>query len=204
MTIGVLIEEIFLKVNGDKPSPDGAVMRSDIRAMLPAAINYAMDTAYNINLKIEGDRDYPSEFYTVFEDVAIVRTERLPYIALMAGTVPLKGGAGVRFVYDDCGNQYGPVSDADMGSIEYYSKLTPGMGWYRKKDGKLILYGVNPLAATINYQAITKVEDLDDTDEAPLQAGSENDVLMLLINWFSNKLPYNTLVNTRDTNAADV
>ena len=204
MTIGVLIEEIFLKVNGDKPSPDGAVMRSDIRAMLPAAINYAMDTAYNINLKIEGDRDYPSEFYTVFEDVAIVRTERLPYIALMAGTVPLKGGAGVRFVYDDCGNQYGPVSDADMGSIEYYSKLTPGMGWYREKDGKLILYGVNPLAATINYQAITKVEDLDDTDEAPLQAGSENDVLMLLINWFSNKLPYNTLVNTRDTNAADV
>jgi len=204
MTIGVLIESILLKVNGGKVTPDDAVMRSDIRAMLPAAINYAMDKAYNINLKIEGDRDYPSEFYTVFEDVAIVRTERLPYIALMAGTVPLKGGAGVRFVYDDCGNQYGPVSDADMGSIEYYSKLTPGMGWYREKDSKLILYGVNPLAATINYQAITKVEDLDDTDEAPLQAGSENDVLMLLINWFSNKLPYNTLVNTRDTNAADV
>ncbi len=203
MLIGTIIESIFLKINGGKPTPDDAVMRADIRAMLPAAINYAMDKTYNLNLQIEGDRDYPSEFYTVFSEVAITRTDRLPYITLTLGTVPLKGGAGIRFVYDNCGNQYAPVSDSDMGSIEYYSKLTPGMGWYRRTGAKLYLYGVNPLAATINYQAITKVEDLADTDVAPLQAGSEQDVLSLLINWFQNKLPYNTLVNTRDVNAAD-
>lgn len=203
MTIGEICELVFLRVNGGKPTPDNSVMRADIRTMLPAAINYAMDKAYNINLQIEGDRDYPSEFYTVFENVAIDRSGRLPVIALLAGTVPLKGGAGIRFVYDNCGNQYSPVSDSDMGSIEYYSKLTPGMGWYRRTGAQLALYGINPLAGTINYQAITKVEDLDDTDEAPLQAGTENDVLSLLINWFANKIPYDTIVDTRDINAAD-
>lgn len=203
MLIGVLIELILLKVNGGKPTPDDSVMRSDIRSLLPAAINYAMDKTYNLNLQIEGDRDYPSEFYTVFDEIVIDRTGRLPFIPLALGTVPLKGGAGIRFVYDNCGNQYSPISDSDMATIEYYSKLTPGMGWYRRTGDNLTLYGVNPLAVTINYQAITKVEDLSDTDEAPLQAGSENDVLQLLIAWFANKLPYNTLVNTRDVNAAD-
>lgn len=212
MTIGVLTESILLKMNGGKPSPNNSVMRADIRALLPAAINYAMDKTYNLNLQIEGDRDFPSEFYTVFEEVTIIRdstgssstsVHRLPYIELLAGTVPLKGGAGIRFVYDNCGAQYGPVSDSDMGSIEYYSKLTPGMGWYRRTGNKLTLYGVNPLAETINYQAITKVEDLFDDDEAPLQAGSEIDALNLMVGWFGQKLPYNTLVNSRDTNAVN-
>lgn len=204
MKVGVLVELIYLEVNGGKPTPDDSVMRADIRAMLPAAVNYAMDKTYNLNLQIEGDRDYPSEFYSVFTDISINRTGRIPFIPLTSGTVPLKGGAGIRFVYDNCGNQYGPVSDAEMGSIEYYSKLTPNMGWYRRTGNNLYIYGINPLVTRLSYQAITKVEDLADTDEVPLQAGSENDVLANLINWFSKKLPHNTLVNSRDVNAADV
>lgn len=203
MTVAEAIELVLLKVNGGKITPDDSVMRADIRTFLPAAVNYAMDKAYNLNLKIEGDRDYPSEFYSVFEDVAIDRTARLPFIEMTTGAVPLKGGAGLRFVYDNCGTQYSPVSDADMGSIEYYSKLTPGMGWYRPTGSKVTLYGINPLAETINYQQITRVEDLADTDELPIQAGGETDVLSLMVEWFGQKLPYNTLVNTKDTNAAD-
>lgn len=203
MLISEVIELVFLKVNGGKPNPDDSVMRADIRTFLPAAINYAMDKVYNLNLQIEGDRDYPSEFYSVFDSISIDRTGRLPFIELTTGTVPLKGGAGIRFVYDNCGNQYSPVSDSDVATIEYYSKLTPAMGWYRRTGNNLTLYGINPLAETINYQAITKIEDLADTDEAPLQAGSEGDVLTGVLEWFQNKSPYNTLVNTRDVNAAD-
>ena len=202
MTVGVAVELILLGVNGGKPTPDNSVMRADIRAYLPAAVNYAMDATYNLNLQIEGDRDFPSEFYTVFDSVVIDRTGRLPKIALTLGTVPLKGGAGIRFVYDNCGQQYGPISDSDMGSIEYYSKLTPGMGWYRRTGAEISLYGINPLAETINYQAITKVEDLTDAEELPLQAGSEDMVLSRMIQWFQKKTPYDNLVDTRDINAA--
>lgn len=204
MKIGQIIELIFLRVNGGNPTPDDSVMRSDIRTLLPAAINYAMDKAYNLNLQTEGDRDYPSEFYTVFDGISINRTEAVPFISLTLGTVPLKGSAGIRFVYDNCQNQYAPISDADMGSIKYYANLAHGMFWYRRTGAKLYLYGINPLIEELSYQAITKVEDLTDSSEAPLQAGTENDVLELLIGWFANKLPYNTLVNTRDINAQDV
>jgi hypothetical protein len=201
LKIGVLIESIFLRVNGGKPTPDNSVMRADIKALLPAAINYAMDKAYNLNLQTEGDRDYPSEFYTVFEGIVINRTGATPYISLTLGTVPLKSGCGIRFVTDNCNNFYAPIPDSDYANIGYYSKLLQGMYWYRRTGAKLFLYGINPLIEEVNYQAITKVEDLSDTDEAPLQAGSENDVLELLVSWFQNKLGYDTLVNTRDLNA---
>lgn len=202
MTEGKAIELVFLKMNGGKPTPDNSVMRADIRTYLPASVNYAMDVVYNNNLEIEGDRDFPSEFYSVFESVVIDRTDRLPKIALMAGTAPLKGGAGIRFVYDNCGNQYSPVSDSDMGSIEYYSGLTPGMCWYRRTGDNLTLYGINPLAESINYQAITKVEDLADTDELPIQAGAEERVLDKMAEWFGKKFNYDNLVDTKDVNAA--
>lgn len=201
MKIGVLIENIFLRVNGGKPTPDNSVMRADIKALLPAAINYAMDKAYNLNLEIEGDRDYPSEFYSVFEGITINRSGSTPYIPLTLGTVPLKNGSGVRFVTDNCGNFYAPIPDYEYANIKYYSSLLQGMFWYRRTGARLYLYGINPLIEEVNYQAITKVEDLTDADEAPLQAGTENDVLELLVGWFQNKLPYDTLANTRDVNA---
>lgn len=203
MTVGYAIENIFLRVNGGKPSPDDAVMRTDIRAMLPAAVNYAMDKTYNLNLQTEGDRDYPSEFYSVFGGVPIDWTGNIPFIELTLGTVPLKGGAGLRFVYDNCQNQYAPLSDADMGSVNYYSDITEGMKWYRRTGNKLYLYGLKftPLIEELNYQAITKIEDLSDEDELPLQAGSEQEVLEMMINWFVQKLPVNTLVNGNDINA---
>lgn len=180
-------------------------MRADIKAFLPAAVNYAMDKAYNLNLQVEGDRDYPSEFYSVFTEVPINRDARVPYIDLVLGTVPLKGGAGVRFVYDNCGHQYSPLTDSAMGSIGYYEEITSGMMWYRRTGATLQLYGLkfNPLIEVISYQAITKVEDLSLYDDLPLQAGSEIEVLGLMIQWFEKKFGYTTLVNSRDVNAVD-
>jgi hypothetical protein len=203
MTVGEFVELVFLRVNGGKPTPENSVMRVDIRALLPAAINYVMDKTYNQNLEIEGDRDYPSEFYAMFEDVSIDRSGSNPFITLTKGTVPLKGGAGIRFVYDNCDNQYAPVSDANMGNIKYYSNITTGMGWYRRTGNKLFLYGVPPMAEKLNYQSITKIEDLADSDTLPLQAGVEQEALNLLIDWFTGvkQMPYDTLVNTRDINA---
>lgn len=206
MTVQNCIESIFLRVNGGKPNPDNAVWRADIKAMLPAAVNYAMDKTYNLNLQIEGDRDYPSEFYSVFEGVPINWTGNIPFIEMTVGAVPLKGGAGIRFVYDNCQHQYAPLSDADMGSVGYYSDITQGMYWYRETGEKMYLYGLktNPLIEEINYQIIIRVEDLQPTDELPLQAGSEKDVYELMVQWFMNKLPVNTEVNGNDINAQPI
>lgn len=202
MTIGVFIENLFLKVNGGRPSPNDTIMRVDIRAFLPVAINYAMEAAYNIELQSEGDRDFVSEFYTVFQGIPIDWSGNIPFIELSLGTVPLKGGAGIRFVYDNCQNQYAPLSDADMGSVGYYSSVTPGCYWHRRTGNKLYLIGLqfNPLIETLNYQAITRVEDLDDADEMPLMAGTETIAMQYMLQWFDKKFPYTAKVNGQDIN----
>lgn len=206
MNVETAVERIFLRVNGGKPDPDNAVMRVDIKAGLPAAVNYAMDKAYNLNLQTEGDRDYPSEFYSVFQGVPINWDGNIPFIELSLGTAPLKGGAGLRFVYDNCQHEYSPVPDSEWANINYYSDIAEGMYWFRRTGNRLYLYGLkfNPLIEELNYQAITKVEDLSDTDELPIQAGMEEIVFELLVQWFINKMPVGTKVNGNDINAQPV
>lgn len=206
MTIGVLIESLFLKVNGGRPTPNDTIMRVDIKAFLPAAINYAMESAHNIELASDGDRDFPSEFYSVFEGMPIDWSGNIPFIELTLGTVPLKGGAGLRFVYDNCQHLYTPVPDSEWANIGYYSSITKGMYWFRRTGIKLYLYGLkfSPLIESINYQAITKVEDLDDSDEAPLQAGTETIAIKYMAEWFDKKFPYTTKVDGNDINAQPV
>ena len=203
MTLGYAIDQTLLNVTGGKPTTDNSVLRTDIRALVPAAANWAMDKTYNINLAQNGDRDYPSEFYGVFENIAIVRTARVPFFTLSKGIVPLKVGMGLRFVYDNCGTQYSPLSDADMGTIEYYKDLMPGNGFYRRKKTTVDLWNLPPIAATMNYQALTKIEDLSDTDELPLQAGAEDDVLKYLREWFTDQRNkrYDNAINTKDVNS---
>lgn len=200
MKLGVLLESVFLRVNGGKPSTDNSVLRADIRALLPAAINYAMDAAYNINIKSEGDRDLPTEFYGSYDDVPIVRTGKKPSFSLQKGTVPLKGNAGIRSVYDDCDNYYAPLTDSDMPTIKHYGGISTGTKWYRRKGQTVELYNVNPVAEVINYQAITNIESLSDTDEAPIQAGQEPIVMDLLYQWITGQKqnPYDSKIDARD------
>lgn len=200
MKINVLVEAVFLRVNGGKPSTDNSVFREDIKALLPAAINYAMDASYNINVRSEGDRDLPAEFYGVYEDVTIVRTGKKPYFTLQDGTVPLKGNQGIRFVHDDCGNYYSPLTDSDMATAKYWSEKGTGSKFYRRKSQTVELWNVIPTAEKINYQAITDIRSLSDTDEAPIQAGQEPMVIELLTSWIlgEKQMPYDSKIDTRD------
>jgi hypothetical protein len=60
-----------------------------------------------------------------------------------------------------------------MRTVKYYSKLTPGMFWFRRTGAKLYLYGINPLIEEISYQAITKVEDIAIPEGLPIFEGNK-------------------------------
>lgn len=62
MTKGILKELVLIALNGGTLNDESAILRADIEAYLPAAVNYAMSKAYNINLQIEGNRDMSSLF----------------------------------------------------------------------------------------------------------------------------------------------
>src|SRR5215217_2814665 len=200
MKKGDLIGSVLLMASGGRPTTDMSVREYDVRSLLAPAINYAMDATYNINLKSEGDRDFPTEFYGTYEDIPIVRTGKRPSFTLQKGTVPLKGNAGIRAVYDDCDNFYAPLTDSDMATIGHWSGISSGTKWYRRKSMTIELWNVNPNATLINYQAITNVDDLDDDDELPIQAGQDPVVIDLLFQWITGEkqIPYDPKINAKE------
>lgn len=200
MTKGELIGTVLLRASGGRPTTDMDVREYDVRTLLAPAINYALDATYNINIKTEGDRDFPTEFYGVFEDVVLDRSGKLPFFTLEKGTVPLKGNAGIRSVYDDCDNFYAPLTDSDMATIKHWSGIATGTKWYRRKGMNVELRNVNPLVKTINYQAITDINEIEDTDELPIQAGQEPLVMDLLFQWImgQKEVPFDRKINARD------
>ncbi len=199
MTIGVIVESVFLSVNGDRPNTDNSVIRADIRALLPAAINYALDISYNDEVRSEGDRDMPNEFYGYYEDVPINREGKRPFITMPDGVIPLKGNQGIRFVFDDCENYYAPLSDADMPTASYWAEKGNGSKWYRRKSNKIELYNVLKTATKLNYAALTDVNSLSDDDEAPIQAGKEPMVMEMLTNLVMGKsTAYDNKIDSRD------
>lgn len=198
MQVGEIVELVFIRVNGNRPSTDSTILRSDIRFLLPAAINYALDAAYNVNIESERDRDMPAEFY-VFRTASLNTGGARPKFDLINPVVPLKGAAGLRFVQDDLGNYYTPVPDYAMYNLDYYSSIVP-CGWYRQMGNSVELWGGDPDAASVSYHGLEKVDGMADTDEAPIQAGMEPMVMDLLVDWFTGakQMPYDPNTEGRD------
>lgn len=199
MKIGILTETVFLSVNGNKPSTDNSFIRADIRALLPAAINYALDAAYNDEIRSEGDRDMPNEFYGYYEDIVVDRTGKRPSITMADGVVPLKGNQGIRFVFDDCDNYYAPLGDSDMATAKFWSERGTGSKWYRRRKNTIELWNILPTAKKVSYAALTDINSLTDEDEAPIQAGKEPMVIEMLSNLVRGKVtPYDNKIDSRD------
>lgn len=206
MNIKKIVELVNLRVNGGVLSPDNKVLRVDIRSYLPLAINMALDIAYNENKAIEGDGSLPSQFYASFGPIGIDNSSFPFTFKLEKGTVPLKGGYGLKNVMDGVGNFYSPIPDSVLPNLKNTFKLTPGMNWYRRVGKDLIeIWTHNDLLECISYQAICDIDQMSDDDELPIQAGKESVVMDILVRHFSSQLgmPYdNASDNKNDINAS--
>lgn len=205
MLKGIFIETVLLRINGGVLTDESATQRVDIEAYLPAAVNWAMNKSYNINLQVEGDRDYPSVFYASFSGLTIDRTTRRPFITLPYNVVPFYGNQGLRYITDNCGNTYTPLSDSDLHTIEYYEKKMLDMKFYRLKQNKKVeLWGLNPLAQELNGEYIIRVDELTDEDELPIQAGVEMEAIDICVQFMTGQrqIPADRNVNKVDINTA--
>lgn len=205
MTVGVFVESVLLRLSGGELTDESAVQRADIRAYLPAAVNWAMSKTYNLNLAQFGDRDYPSTFYAAFTNIEIDRNTRIPTITLPYNVMPMYGNQGLRYVTDNCGHTYSPLSDSDLHTVEHYVDMMVNSKFYRLKDKKKVaLYGANPVAEKVSGEYIIKIEDLKDDDELPLQAGTEVEAIQVCMEFFTGQrsLPADKLNNKADINTA--
>lgn len=203
MTLGVLTDTILLRLNGGILNTESAIKREDIRSYVPAAVNWAMMKSYYTNIKAENNRDFPSLFYGTFNDITILRPQAgRPYFNVQKGYVPLPNNAGIRFVMDGCGNTYTPLADSDVPLINYYSQHLNKEKFFRPIGKKVELYGLPKLMNVISYQSITDVNELNYEDELPIQAGQENDVIDITIQFFTGQraAPGDKVNNKADIN----
>lgn len=202
MKKGIFRELLFLRINGGNLNDESSVQKVDIEAYLPIAVNWAVQTARNSSLSSEGNRDLPSQFYGVFENIDIKRDKKTPYIELPKGYIPLYGNEGIRFVFDDCTNYYTPLFDANRRTIGYYSTLMPNERFYYPIRDILELYNVPKTAKKLSGEYIVNIDDLSDDDELPIPAGFENDAINMAYSWISGEreIPADKKNNNADIN----
>lgn len=205
MQKGLLVESVLLALNGGSLTDESAVKRVDIKAYLPSAVNYAMTKSYNINIQVERSRDISGLFWGAFRDLPIIRDDnRMPRINLPKGTVALPRNQGIRRLIDGCDGVYTPLMDGDLHTIKYFAPILSGSKFFRLFPTYIELHDLNPLVETVKeLDMIVRTEDLLDTDELPIPAGMEDDVINLCLRHFDpqRQSPADKINNTVDLNS---
>lgn len=204
MTQGTIIDLVLLRVNGGNLSDDGAVQRSDIRAYLPVALNYATSKFYYSNKKEELNRDFPSSFYVPFSNLTITRNGGITTAALPQLVLQFAGNQGIRSVQDNFGNTFTPLMDGELAMVNYYKEVFPNMRLFQQQGTQLQLWNVTKFATNVNVLAMLDPTQFTDNTELPIAAGIEADVMDLCVAHFTaqRQQPADVIDDTRDLNEA--
>jgi len=185
MRKNVFIENIIIAIGGGVLTDEMAVQRVDVEAFAPAAVNYALTAGRNTAISQEGNRDLPSMFYGTFSNLPIDRTSSVAKVTLPKGYAPLYGNEGIRSVFDNCGNYYSPLMDADRRSIKHYKGKLIDQGFYYPIGTRGVeVYPSSELVESLNGEYIVRFEDLDDEDELPLAGDTEVMAIEMCAKWF--------------------
>jgi hypothetical protein len=187
MTVGVMVETIYQRVQGMKPSIDSSVKRVDIRAYLPAAINYAMNQQYYLNIQTDKDTGaLPKLFVATYEDVEVKKSESrdLRYFDLPASPIALPNDNGIESV----SAMQGAVSFYPMKTqhqLSGYERFVGGNVGYWIEGRKVFLSGASPVLGRVLVRMTASVEDLDSDDRVPVPAGMEVSIIDICVQHFT-------------------
>lgn len=185
MSIEEIVEIVHTAIGGGRPNTDFSVLRVDIKALLPSAINWAVTQDYWANLRNEGERDVPNFIITYKEDLPVCKDgKKRDYIDLPDPLMNIAGNGGIRFIQDDAGNYYVP---RPIGSSNaYWDKILCNKE-YTYLDKKAFIYNKPPLVEKLNVGLVLDASKLKDTDQAPIPAGYEPQVIDMLTQFFINQ-----------------
>lgn len=185
MTIGNIIETVYTAIGGGRPNTDFSVLRVDIKALLPAAVNWAVTQDYWANLKNEGEREVPNYMITVKEDLPIsIDRKGRSFVELTEKLINVGGNGGIRYVEDDCGNNYVPRVPGS--GSNYWDNILQNKE-YSYLNKNIYLYNVPELLESVNVGLVLDASELKDDDEAPIPAGMEPQVIDMLTQFFTKQ-----------------
>lgn len=199
MRLNLFVDLIYRQINGGRPSTDSSVTKNQIKALLPAAVNYALTGDYWANIRMEGDREVPGAFITELE-ARTFKTDDLgkEYIELPESLANIGGNGGVRYVRDGGENHYSPRPQGT--SPSHWDGILLGLREFQHTKRRLYLYNRNCLVDMFFIGVILDVSEMKDTDDLPIPAGREPEVIDIVRAFFRDQRlsPKDYIVNGVD------
>lgn len=202
MTKGHIIDLVHINVSGGNITDESAIWRVDIEALLPAAVNMALEKQRNIQLQLEGDRSMPTAMFSYYQENVRLDDLSRAYVNVPVKFVKLPNDEGIRGIR----NPYG-ISGRLMGEnfarqYKYYGCFSGDMFWYKIEGDKIYLKNLDPAIESLELFGIVEASELSDSDELPIPAGREVDVMGYMEKWFleQRKIPADRKNDNRDLN----
>lgn len=187
MTLDEMTGAVLLVVSGGVATTDVSVREWDIRSCIPAAVNYAITGDYWANIQRDKDREIPNSFVSEFEFTSVsTETNGKEFLPFDKVIVNIPGNGGIRYVQDDCGNQYAPRT-LGVSKKCYWDKVMEENMEYQFKSKKIYLFGRPPLTEKFFVGAVQDVSEMSGSDQLPIPAGREPEVIDMLVSLFSNQ-----------------
>lgn len=187
---GWYIDSALQMVLGGDENSESAVWREDVEALLPMAVNYALNAGMWEQLKLEKDFDLPGSFIGTFENLPVDITDPDEPFFTIPGTnlITLTSDRALRMVYTKKGfNVYQRMSDNLFSNWGYYKKLMVDQRFFRVAGMACTLFNKPDIEDTVCCKKIVSTEDYGDLDEMPIPAGQELVVVQQLVKLFDKQ-----------------
>jgi len=183
-----MIEQVLLRVSGGKPTNELDIRHEDIGQYLPAAINYAMKKEYFINRQ-SGYSELPDDFIATYTKTLKQDTTRdLKYVDTPS-ILSLPKNRGIKTISPMQGDiQFIETTVSARLHDTYYAKHMAGIARYWIEGSKIYFLNQSLDAGdSVLIAGIASADDIKDTDQVPVPAGMEAEVIDLLTQFFTGQ-----------------
>lgn len=161
-----------------------------IESYLSAAVNYALNQQYYIDLKTGEDKDFNGLFLGVYENWPVQwnANRKVHFIDLPGRIIPLPKDRGLPYIgpmYDET-LQYPIVGQTSVSNSGDYFQFAP-MSFAQIEGTKVILRNHNDVVNAVLVKLIRDVSDLTDEDTVPIPAGLEPQVIDMVAQFIAGR-----------------
>lgn len=180
MDIETLVDAVYLRVNGGKPSPEDNVLRSDIRVLVPDAVNALMVQFYG-SADVNSSATSPL-FLQVFESVPIALNVVRGKFEFDLPKRPLSVDVktSVRFVGLNNGTLFQHFYPEHNTLWSFYVQTRRSLPAYSVEGNSVVLYNVPAGTTSVLVKQLVHIDDYNDGDDIIAPSGTENTLIDIL------------------------
>lgn len=200
MVLEVLIGQVLLRVSGGKFTSDSSVTFEDVRQYLPAAVNYALNHSYWVNVSIDNDHEIPGFFLSEYADIPILSSDGRDYIVLPKKKINIGNNRGIRYMFS--GDFVINPAPQGMSNNSTWKKMYGDIPLFSEVHDRVYIINKPAGMDSVTVGAVTDVSELSKLDDLPIPSGYEPQVIDILTKFFTDSrfTPKDYIINGKDIN----